>query len=226
MNNHTVNKCLSLKRKKKLQKNKQQKTNQTNLTSKSLFNVGTPAKFITKMTKNLLSVTILIKEKFQINFSSNSCELVTPKGTLLNFKLKNGVYCYNATGLTEKKMLLHQRLGHPNPKMIKKIIASDGYADEPKEKRTVDCDYCVIQEKRKIGENRRSVQCDILLKRIHSGLCGAFPVVCSLGYRFYVVFLDESSRYTKVYFLKTKDEAISKFKGDKVWAEQQTNQSV
>ena len=47
---------------------------------------------------------------------------------------------------------------------------------------------------------------------IHSDVCGPMPSTYLSGYEYYVTFIDEYSRKTWIYFLKTKNEVFRKFK--------------
>ena len=50
------------------------------------------------------------------------------------------------------------------------------------------------------------------LELIHSDACGTMPSTYLSGYEYYVTFIDDYSRKTWIYFLKTKDEVFKKFK--------------
>jgi hypothetical protein len=52
-----------------------------------------------------------------------------------------------------------------------------------------------------------------ILKLIHSDVCGPMPSTSLRGYAYYVSFVDNYSRKTWVYFLKSKDELLRKVKG-------------
>jgi hypothetical protein len=51
-----------------------------------------------------------------------------------------------------------------------------------------------------------------VLELIHSYACGPMPSTSITGYVYYVSFIDDYSRKTWVYFLKSKDEVFGKFK--------------
>ena len=53
-----------------------------------------------------------------------------------------------------------------------------------------------------------------ILYLVHSELCGPMTVTSLGGYNYYVTFLDDHSRKTWIYFLKTKEfeEVLKKFK--------------
>lgn len=47
---------------------------------------------------------------------------------------------------------------------------------------------------------------------VHSDVWGMAPIVASSGYRYFVTFIDDYSRFTWVYFLRAKSEVFSIFK--------------
>ena len=51
-----------------------------------------------------------------------------------------------------------------------------------------------------------------MLELIHSDVCGPMPSTYLSGYEYYVTFIDDYSRKTWIYFLKTKSEVFEKFK--------------
>ena len=50
-----------------------------------------------------------------------------------------------------------------------------------------------------------------LLDLIHSDVCGPFPQSIG-GYRYFITFIDDHSRHLRIYYLKKKSDAFSKFK--------------
>jgi hypothetical protein len=51
-----------------------------------------------------------------------------------------------------------------------------------------------------------------LLELIHSHVIGPMQTQTMRGYRYIILFTDDHSRYTEVYFMKAKSEAPAKFK--------------
>jgi hypothetical protein len=49
------------------------------------------------------------------------------------------------------------------------------------------------------------------LELVHSDVCGSIPSTSLSGYVYYVSFIDDYSRNTWVYFLKSKDGVLGKF---------------
>ncbi len=65
-----------------------------------------------------------------------------------------------------------------------------------------------------------------LLGLIHSDLGDLKHTMTRCGKRFYVIFVDDYSRYTKLYLLRTKDEAFEMFIKHKIEVEDQKNSRI
>jgi hypothetical protein len=52
-----------------------------------------------------------------------------------------------------------------------------------------------------------------LLDFIHADLCGPMQIASPGGARYFMTCKDDSSCFTELYFLRSKDVAVSKFKG-------------
>jgi transposase InsO family protein len=58
-----------------------------------------------------------------------------------------------------------------------------------------------------------------ILDLIHSNVCGPMTVASLNGYLYYVLFIDDHSRKTWIYFLKNKDGVLAKFQEFKAQVE-------
>jgi transposase InsO family protein len=65
-----------------------------------------------------------------------------------------------------------------------------------------------------------------VLELIHSNSCGPMPSSSISRYVYYVSFIDDYSRKTWVYFLKSKDEVFSKFKEFKALIENLSERKI
>eukprot|EP00253_Pinus_taeda_P025599 PITA_25599 len=65
-----------------------------------------------------------------------------------------------------------------------------------------------------------------ILQLVHSDLSDMLPVTSLRGYLYYVVFVDDFSRKTWIYFLKKKDEIFSWFRAFKALVENQTGKKI
>jgi transposase InsO family protein len=65
-----------------------------------------------------------------------------------------------------------------------------------------------------------------ILDLVHSDVCGPMSVASITGSMYYVSFIDDFSRKTWIYFLKTKDEVFSRFQEFKALVENQTRKKI
>jgi transposase InsO family protein len=65
-----------------------------------------------------------------------------------------------------------------------------------------------------------------ILELIHSDVCGPMPSTSLSGYVYYVSFIDDYSCKTWVYFLKSKNEVLIKFKEFKVLIENTSERKI
>ena len=65
-----------------------------------------------------------------------------------------------------------------------------------------------------------------LLELIHSDLGDLKQAMTRGGKKFYVTFIDDYSRFTRVYFLRNKDEAFNMFLSYKAEVENQLDREI
>ena len=65
-----------------------------------------------------------------------------------------------------------------------------------------------------------------ILDLIHFDVSGHMSLVSLGGYEYYVIFIDDYSKRTWIYFLKTKGEVFSRFKEFKALVEKQTGRKI
>ena len=61
---------------------------------------------------------------------------------------------------------------------------------------------------------------------IHSDVCGPMSAASLCGYLYYVSFIDDYSRKSWIYFLKSKDEVFGKFKEFKALIENHSEKKI
>jgi len=122
----------------------------------------------------------------------------------------------------------HRRLGHLNVDDIRKLAkesAIDIYINEDHD-RTDICIAC-LQGKQHMNINRKPAERAVQLgSLIHSDLCGPIATPSHSGYRYFIIYVDDWSRYIWVYFLrsKTADEISTKFREFQVLLETESIQ--
>ncbi|GJS14325.1 retrovirus-related pol polyprotein from transposon TNT 1-94 [Tanacetum coccineum] len=119
--------------------------------------------------------------------------------------------------------LWHQRLGHMSEKGMK-ILTLKGRIPDLQKVVVGFCEPCVLGKQKKVSfvkfRNTRKLQ---RLELVHTDVYGPTSVASIGGSRYYVTFIDDSSRKVWVYFLKNKSEVFNTFKKWKAVVENETN---
>ena len=65
-----------------------------------------------------------------------------------------------------------------------------------------------------------------LLEIIHTDVCGPMSVEARVGYRYFLTFTDDLSRYEYIYLMKHKSETFEKFKEFQSEVENHCNKKI
>ena len=108
--------------------------------------------------------------------------------------------------------LWHRRLGHISEKGMKMLL-SRGKLPEFKSINFDMCESCILGKYEKvsflkIGKTPKAEK----LELVHTDLWGPSSVASLGGSRYYITFIDDSSRKVLVYFLKNKFDVFETFK--------------
>ena len=77
--------------------------------------------------------------------------------------------------------------------------------------------------KKPFPKSERNTQ---LLELIHSDICELNGVLTRGGNRYFITFIDDYSRYTHVYLMRSKDQAFEMFKRFKISVENQKEKKI
>ena len=88
------------------------------------------------------------------------------------------------------------------------------------------CKGCVLGKYAKAAYQRSNNRAKGVLDLIHSDICGPMSTRALRGVEYFVTFIDDYSRKTWIYFLKTKDEVFSQFKEFKALVENLTGKQI
>ena len=123
--------------------------------------------------------------------------------------------------------LWHKRFGHLNSDYMK--VMHNKSLVKGMEKVNFDSSNCLTCAKSKICEVpyvKKSNRSTKLLELIHSDVCGPMPVESIGGRRYFVTFIDDYSRYCKIYVMQSKNESYDKFVEFKNLVENQTGRNI
>ncbi|KAJ0493166.1 putative RNA-directed DNA polymerase [Helianthus annuus] len=102
--------------------------------------------------------------------------------------------------------LWHRWLGHPSSGyshlLFPKLFSSNG---------KIDCETCFLAKSHRKSFKPSNTKVDLPFSLIHSDVWGPAPTIGGQGFRFFLIFVDDCTRMTWVYFLKIKSEVYEKF---------------
>ncbi|KAG7593481.1 Reverse transcriptase RNA-dependent DNA polymerase [Arabidopsis thaliana x Arabidopsis arenosa] len=189
-----------------------------------------------EIAKSLLSVSKLTDDypcKFEFD-SDSVCvkDKVTNKllsqGSKLNglYKLDNPQFLayYSSRQQSTSDVIWHRRLGHPHHQVMQHLstISAISYNKTTKSM----CEACQLGKTCRLPFSRSEFQASKPLERIHCDVWGPAPVTSVQGFRFYIVFIDNYSRFCWFYPLKLKSEVFLVFKSFQSLVENQFNQKI
>jgi transposase InsO family protein len=89
------------------------------------------------------------------------------------------------------------------------------------------CETCIIDKhQRNFFPKDEVIRASKLLELVHSDVCGPMKTPSHGGARYFVTFIDDFSKKTYVYFLKTEGEVFDKFKAYKALMNNETNMKI
>ncbi|KAA3475371.1 retrovirus-related Pol polyprotein from transposon TNT 1-94 [Gossypium australe] len=118
--------------------------------------------------------------------------------------------------------LWHLRYGHLNIKGLKLLSQKEMVFGLPKIESLDLCEGCIFGKQCKkpflVGNSRRASEC---LGLIHADICGPMETESLGGSLYFLLFTDDYSRMSWMYFLHFKSEAFETFKKFKALIEKQ-----
>lgn len=191
------------------------------LTSRKILSL-TDVLHIPEIRYNLVSVGILGKVGVKVMFESDKVVLTKNRVFVGKGYLNSGLFHLNVLELMNNNAstsfaylvecddIWHARLGHVNYSYIK-IMKSLGILKDVKISNTNKCQVCVEAKTTKKTCKPVLVRESEPLYLIHSDLGDMSRNTSRGGKNYYVTFIDDYSRYTKVYLLRNKNETEDKF---------------
>ena len=196
--------------------------------------------YVPSIFRNIISVSCLDAEGFC--FVINNSRMVIKKNDLFyaNAFISNGLYLLDLgedkhvlninnkrlkMSHTNEILLWHYRLGHINEKRVKKLqqanlLGSLGSGA------IGTCESCLTGKMTKSPFKKKGERASSLLELIHSDVCGPMSKSARDGYRYFITFIDDYSRYGYVYLMKHKSESFEKFKEYKNEVENQLDKRI
>lgn len=119
--------------------------------------------------------------------------------------------------LTKKNDIV--KLGHPSDQVLNKVLQLCNV--KLKKNETLFCEPCQFGKLHNLPFNLSQSRASSPLDLIHSDVWGPSPVQFILGFKYYIQFLDDSSRFSWIYPLRQKGDVFNTFKQFKALVENQ-----
>ncbi|KAI3735987.1 hypothetical protein L6452_15516 [Arctium lappa] len=206
--------------------------------------------YVDQLKYNLLSVSQVCDKQHSILFTNTECMILAPgfkvvdeSMILLRTPRKDNVYCLDmdnvdsdsslnclvSKAFVDESSLWHRRMCHMNLKTMNKLVKNNLVRGLPSKVFSCDdhCVACLKGKQHKTSHKTKELNTiSSCLQLLHMDLFGPTNVM-SIGKKSYcLVIVDDYSRFTWVYFLRTKDETNGLIKSFILKIENQTNQKV
>ena len=103
-------------------------------------------------------------------------------------------------------LLIHNCLGHPNISKLQKMVPRFSSLS------SIECESCQLGKHTRVSFPKRlDQQTKSPFELIHTDIWGPSQVESTLGFRYFVTFIDDHSRCTSLFLMKTRVELFSIF---------------
>ena len=182
--------------------------------------------YVPRIKKQLLSIPTMVNRGAEIHFKDNTCSVILDDKVMhigrkdgllykLNTEEITAAFLSSTHGSNDSIKLWHSRfahLGYDNLKLLSNKCMVTGLNLNTKETFDRNCDGCAEGKQHRMPFPKKSEhRAADLLELIHSDI-GCINIDSVGGSKYYVIFIDDYSRFTTVYFLKKKSELLQKFK--------------
>ncbi|KAA0055836.1 ty1-copia retrotransposon protein [Cucumis melo var. makuwa] len=191
--------------------------------------------YVPSLRRNLVSGSLLNRAGLKIVLEGDKVVLTKNGDFVGKGYLSNGLFVLNTISmnanasssayLIESVNLWHGRLGHVNFASIRKL-KDMRLINTSETHETGKCSICIESKFHKKPFKPVEYRTTELLELIHSDLADFRTTASRGGKNYYVSFVDDYSRYTKIYLIRTKNEAVSMFIKFKAESENQLGKRI
>jgi hypothetical protein len=177
--------------------------------------------YVPKINQNLVSVGQLIESGYSIFFNDGVCDIKDKNGVLLlSAKMMNRSFnvdwrevCLSAnTCENNESVLWHKRLGHFSYATLKRMAdlqMTHGLPDIQEQKSI--CEACQLGKQTRVVFPDNAFKALSKLQLVHTDVCGPMHNESLNGSKYFLLFVDDYSRFCWIYFLKSKSYAFAEF---------------
>jgi hypothetical protein len=193
--------------------------------------------YVPGLKKNLLSISAMEDRGYVVAFIDGKV-LSWPKSLSLDSTEVIGTHdgsLYKLTGQPTQALvhdndnpceLWHRILGHLHHQSLPVLRNMVTGLPEFRTEHQGVCRGCALGKNVKVSFQSSDSRSKRILDLVHSDVSGPMSVPSMGGHWYYVIFIDDYSRRTWIYFMKTKDEVFSRFREFKALVENQTGKKI
>ncbi|KAJ1700426.1 hypothetical protein LUZ63_000205 [Rhynchospora breviuscula] len=195
--------------------------------------------FIPSLSQNLLSVGQLLDSGYTIIFENKSCAIKDRNTNQILAKVDmttNKLFPLKITDVQERLMVVkemtqsqlwHHRYGHLYTNGLRLLNQKHMVHGLPEIDQIGVCEGCIVGKQTKLAFPKcQAKRATKVLEIVHADLCGPMQTISLGGSKYFLLFTDDYSRMSWVYFLKNKDETFSNFKAFKALVEKQSEKKL
>ncbi|RVW75074.1 Retrovirus-related Pol polyprotein from transposon RE2 [Vitis vinifera] len=131
--------------------------------------------------------------------------------------------CNNVSDLS---MVWHRRLIHLNTQILSHVLNSDLPGNKDRSSLSLECDSCKLGKSKTLPFPLHASTASHCFDLIHSNVWGPSPVSSHEKFKYYVTFIDDHSKFTWVYFLRSKSEVFRTFTEFLAYVDNQFSTSI
>ena len=196
---------------------------------------------VNSIKKCFTSTDRLVRKGFRVTFTNAGAEICNPSSRFCSIGIHHGPYYWHhlypqnpdAARLNAVESLpiktWHERMGHLNWDAIKRVRQEDspliGIKLDSSEPRGT-CEGCIAGKEKHRTFKSSGHRASSPLEIIHSDLAGPMEALSIGGNRYFVIFVDDHTRYVWVIPMKSKDQTLGVFKAFSAMIEKRTGRSI
>jgi len=185
----------------------------------------------------LLSVPTLSKRGFSTIFQNGRCFVMKRDTTIASGTLHGTLYKLDVPYEAPQCALLsstldtwHQRLAHVDATTIRNMVDKNivtGIKLTRDSSQDITCDGCILGKGHRSPIPKKSMtRSSNILQLVHSDVNGPLETASIGGSRYFITFIDDYSKWTVVYMMRTKSESFNCFQKYHKYAEVHTGRRV
>nr|KYP58379.1 Retrovirus-related Pol polyprotein from transposon TNT 1-94 [Cajanus cajan] len=194
---------------------------------------------VPNLKENLLSIGQMMENGYSLHFERDICKIYDSKRVEIGqvkMEKRNRSFPLSFNHGTNIAMkvevddswLWHRRFGHFNIHALKLLHQKGMMRDLPNLKENIEaCEGCLLGKQHRLSfSTSKAWRAKDSLELIHTDVCGSMRTPSHTNNRYFILFIDNFSRMTWVYFLKTKSEVFGIFKKFKALIEKQSGKQT